>query len=350
MKGKRLPELVFKKTLEEIIEVGYDNPAEFARWMLDVDPYPAQEKYLLNSRDVVESNLTGGNRIGKSLITGVMLLWKAFYSHGSSFLVPPQKSNHVTYTAVNTSITIDQAKLAFGYAERFAKGAPQFKQFLDGEVKYSPFPIMRLKTVKENGKVGTSEIWARSLARGGLYLLGHSLSMVSVDECAYIPGYKQIEDEVIKMRLADQGGSLYRHSTPNGKGQFFDYYNTGAVCTDGRYYSQTISTWENPFIPREFLKEQHVKMLPEFYAQNVLGEFVSLSDFFKFEAITALYKDQDYTLPVPYNKDSIYVAGVDLGRVTDPTVIFVLDISSTPSKLVDFKIIKNADWKSIRGA
>lgn len=339
------PAIHVKDTFEEALVAGYKNPAAFARAFLDADPYPAQETFLRKSKDTSESNFVAGNRTGKSWTAGVVLLWKAFYRHIAPHRMPEHPSPHVSYKAVSTSLTLDQAKLAWNYALTFSE-SKRFKPFVR-EVKQSPFPEIHITTRDAKGDTVNSEIWARSLAKGGLYLLGHSISFVLIDECAYIRGYPVIEDEVLRMRLADQGGSLMRISTPNGRNFFFDKFQEGEKG-DPRVYSQRIATYENPTVPKAVLEEMRERMLPEFYRQNVEAEFVSLSDFFKLEDIQKLYEDWDYSLPVEPVKGATYVMGIDLGAIRDPTVVIVWRVDKQPYETVFVGSMQNQQWRASR--
>lgn len=340
------PAAIFQKTLQDALIDGFKDPVCFARDFLDIEPYPDQQTFLRNSKDCVESNFVAGNRVGKTWLSGLILLWKAFYRHISPFLMPEHISPHVTYKAVSTSLTHDQAKLAWTYALTFTE-SKRFRPFL-GDVVHSPFPTMNIRTKNEKGDWVFSEVWARSLAKGGVYLLGHSISFLLADECAYVPKYMQIEDEVLRMRLADQGGSILRISTPNGRNFFYDKYLAG-TRGDPKVYSQRVPTTANPYVARRFLDEAKERMLPEYYAQNVLAEFVSMSDFFRIENIQALYADVDETLPIEYNPKGRYVLGADLGAQQDPTVVMVLRIDTIPAQLVYVAEVKNTNWDYARG-
>jgi uncharacterized protein (UPF0297 family) len=339
------PGLIKVKALQDALIDGLANPAQFARDFLDCTPYPKQEEFLLKSRDCVEANFSAGNRTGKTWTDGIILLWRAFYRYISPFTAPEYTSPHVTYKAVSTSLTHDQAKLAWNYALTFSE-SKRFKPFV-ADVVHSPFPTITLVVRDERGEKVKTEIWSRSLAKKGVYLLGQSIGFLLADECAYIPDYPQIEDEVIRMRLADQGGSLFRTSTPNGRNHFFTYYQQGG-SGDPRYYSQMLTTWDNPYVPRAFLEEQRERMLPEYYAQNVMGEFVSLSDFFKLEHIQQLYNGVDYPFPMATDTQGVYVMGVDLGAAQDPTVVCVLRIDVEPAQLVFLLGTKNTNWRAQR--
>ncbi len=345
--SRPIPNLIFRQTLQEALQSGYENPSHFARFFLDLEPYPAQETYLLNAKDCLEANLTGGNRIGKTHLGGLILLWKAFYQHTSPYSRPEKLSKDVQYTAVSTSMRYSQARKAWDYAYRFAMNSPRFKTFVK-DVRQSPFPELVLRTRTRKGDPSESLIWARSLDKGGRSLLGESLAFLLVDECAYVSDYLHIEEEVLIMRLADQGGSLFRHSTPNGRNFFYKIYDKALTSGDPKYYSQRMTTWDNPFVPRDFLERRKARLSPELYAQNVMGEFVSASDFFKSEDIERLYNGVDYELPVPPVRGGVYVLGGDLGKENDPTAVGVFRIDVTPWELVEFKSFTGETWKAIR--
>lgn len=354
------PNIIIRKTLQDALIAGFDSVSQFARDFLDVDPYEKQAEFLDSTRDAVEANFVAGNRVGKTHSSGMILLWRAFYRYVSAYTRPDKITPHNVYKAVSTSLTIDQAKLAWTYALTFATNSKRFRPFLRDYI-YSPFPTMYLDTRDERGNKVPSEIWARSLAKNGVYLLGHSINFILVDECAYIRNYPTIEDEVVRMRLADTGGSIFRVSTPNGRNFFYSYFQKGLPDSEGRhdprYFSYRITTWDNPYVSRQFLEEQKARMMPEYYAQNVLGEFVSLSDFFKADSIQNLYTEVvngksstiDYELPVDPVSGAQYVMGVDLGALRDPTIIFVWRIDEKPIQTVYLQEVRNSSWQAVRG-
>lgn len=353
------PYQINRKGLQDALIDGLEDPVSFCHDFLDIEPYPAQQEFLRATRDVSEANFVAGNRVGKSWTGGAILAWRAFYRYISPFTAPERMTKDNVYKAVSVSLTHDQAKLCWNYALTFMTRSSRFKPFLRDYI-YSPHPTIYLQTKDELGNWVPSEIWARSLAKKGSYLLGHSINFLLVDECAYIKGYPVIEDEVIRMRLADTGGALFRISTPNGRNFFYDYYQHGLpkrgengllLPRDPRYFSHRITTWDNPYVSREYLTQQKERMIPEYYAQNILAEFVSLSDFFKIDQIQSLYDGVDWELggePVPGRE---YVLGVDLGAMRDPTVCFVLDITDVPqsyARLVEVRTIQNGSWAAAR--
>lgn len=351
----KAPGMTIVKTLQDALIDGFADPVVFAHDFLDCEPYEAQQDFLRKSRDCTEANFVAGNRVGKTWVSGIELLWRSFYLYTPPSIAPERPSPHVSYKAVSTSLTHDQAKLAWNYALTFSE-SKRFKPFVLDTV-HSPFPTLTIKTRNERGDWASSEVWARSLAKGGVYLLGHSISFLSVDECAYVKGYPIIEDEVLRMRLADQGGALFRYSTPNGRNHFFNHYSEG-LKGDPLIYSQKVTTWQNPTISRAVLERMKERMVAEYYAQNVMAEFVSLSDFFKIEHIEGLYQNVEYTdreglplpvqLPLAWDKGGTYVLGVDLGAMRDPTVVFVFRIDVSPIQIVYVGASHSPNWQTQR--
>lgn len=351
------PHLIFRKTMQDALIDGLSSVSTWARDFLDVDPYEAQCTFLDTTRDASEANFVAGNRVGKSWSGGIILSWRAFYRFVSPYTAPERPTPHNVYKAVAVSMTIDQAKLSWNYALTFMTTSKRFKPFLR-EYLYSPFPTIYLQTKNERGDWVPSEVWARSLAKNGLYLLGHSINFILIDECAYIKNYPMIEDEVIRMRLADTGGSIFRISTPNGRNHFYNYFQDGLAGlkqhdpSSGmrpRYYSQRVATWDNPAVSRAYLEEAQRRMIPEYYAQNILGEFISLSDFFKIDQIQNCYDSVEVELNDGPKAGREYVLGVDLGALRDPTVCYVLDVTGKDTPLlVGLYEVKNGSWASAR--
>lgn len=334
------------KNLQDALIDGLHSPSQWARDFLDVDPYPAQAAIIDAIHDATVANFSAGNRVGKTFVSGITLLWKAFYRHHPPAMELEQRTHWNDYKAVNTSLSFEQAKLAWNYALKFAQESKRFAPFFVDAV-HSPFPLIKLRTKNERGDWVPAEIHARSLAKGGFYLLGLSINHLQVDECAYVPGYLKIEQEVLIMRLADTGGSIFRFTTPNGRNHFFKLYEEG-LKGDPNIVSRTLTTWDNPYVSRAYLREQQKKMLPEYYQQNVMGAFVSLSDFFPLEAIESLYQDVDYSFPVEPVKGAVYVMGADPGAKHDPTVVTVWRIDVKPVQTVFIGARRGGGWDQAR--
>lgn len=320
--------------MQDSFIAGLHNPAIFMRDFLDVDPYEGQEDFLVKWQSTVESVLDAGNRVGKSFIAGGALLFKAIYRHFSPHYTG-KRSKYAPYVAMATSLTQSQAELAYNYALQFSE-CKRFRPFVEGTVK-NPFPELRLRTRLEDGSEARSTVTARSLQNRGVNLLGLSISFLLVDETAFIPHFKEIEDTVLRLRLADQAGSLLKISSPNGRNHFFkmwsDFWHNNQQ-PDTRYLSYRLTTYDNPWVSKEYIEEQRKRMRPELFQQNVMAEFVSISDFFGQDAITALYEDVQGEVPAAPKEGHIYAMGVDLGFRRDSTVILVFDITDETSAKV----------------
>lgn len=371
------PELIFRKNFQDAYLEGRSNPALFARHFLDFDPYSGkdgfgQEDFLIKWLPTVEAIFNGGNRVGKSFLAGLCLLHKAFYRHYSPYYTDAKRSAFAPYLAMATSLTQSQANLAFDYAVQFAENSKRFRPFMNGEPIYSPHANMEIRTILENGESGISTIAARSLAKRGTYLLGQSISFILVDETAFIPGFTEIQDTVLRARLADQGGSLLKISSPNGHNHFFEefikwwngnQYPIVRGSTAYQYLAYRLTTHDNPWVPRSVLEEISARMVPELYQQNIMAEFVTLSDFFSGDAIKKLYTDGTHsaieidpetpgapfpTFPVEPTPNGRYAMGVDLGFKRDPTVVYIKDLET--GRVVFVRELKHATPPTVRQA
>lgn len=345
------PGIIVKKTFEEALVAGRYSISSFANDFLDVEFYPAQVKVFDEMIEASEITISAANRTGKSFGAGVWVLWKAFYQHIPERTRPEKLSKRNPYKVFTTSLSQDQANLSWNYALSFAENTKFKKEFLRDVVR-SPFPEMHIRT-KVSGSWDTSIIGSRSLSKGATYILGHSLAAILVDECAFVPKYEGLEDLVLKMRLADWGGTIMRISSPYGKSNhLYRYYLQGQPNAKGvrdpRYYSAALATWDNPYISKAFLEELRGSMSPELFAQNVGGQFISLHDFFSQEVIQGLYDGIEYLLGRATGGP--FVMGVDLGAVRDATIITVFDISVEPFQMVYLAEVRNASWASVTDA
>ena len=399
-KSKLPPNVIAKRTFEECLIRGYDNPVLFAQDFLDFKPHAGQVAWLLRKGDphiedtslriakpyAKQANLHAANRWGKTQIEAVRLLHRAFYQ------IRPEEYKYLPggglrpYVAINVAMSLDQAMLAWNYAVALAKNSPKFSRFVADEVG-TPFPKLVIGNMVPGKKRIQSEIWARSTAKGARFLLGKTFNFLSWDECAFEPDGKDILDGVIRMRLVDQAGDLEMLSSPNGRSWFYeqcqhgrDYLNdNGDLCSNPNVYTQRGETFDNvdpdtgkPNIDFASVHENMKVMSEDQIRQNIYGEFAESSNVFDITAIQQCYKDQDYKhyfqgengqdgLPPNaewaivgegedtryqithhHQKQLRYVMGIDFGRKRDQTCIVVLmlpDSKTDSCQLVFFQML-----------
>lgn len=306
------------------------DPVFFAQELLQIEPHPGQKKWLSSSVKP-ENLLHTGNRWGKSTVQAAKILHRCF------FKIRNLKYNHTNkYSAVNASITQDQANIIFNQAVKLIKGR-LYLELLVKEIKFTPFPHI----VFGNGAV----FWSRSTQRRGEYLLGQDYDYFNFDEVAFEPHSEYVVNEVIMMRLADRAGMLDYTSTPKGKNWFYKKYHE--LKNHPEYgYVQNGDSRENPFISKEYLDRKLKSLSESKIAQNIQGLFVDdLNQVIKEEYISlAVSQAKGLGLPIPGHT---YVQGWDLARKRSYTVGIVLDVLEKPYQLVSFERFKNRDWKDV---
>lgn len=352
---------------------GRNDPAKFAHDFLSIDLYAAQTKFIKESTrpGIKEGNFSAGNRTGKSELVAVKLLWMAFYQvRNPNFTFDPQGRLR-EYTAINVSVSLDQASIVFNKASGYAQNSPNLKHYIEN-VKYSPFPELTFKPVK--GSKRGAQVWARSTAFGAKYLLGQNFQYLNFDEAALEPNGEIIMNDVIRMRMADSGGTIDTTSQPRGKNWFYHHFLRGwKTDTNSIYdpacYSQFGSSFDNPHIDHDHIRRSMRYMNASQIEENIYGRFSDVSQFFPADRIQLCYKDQDYALPVPpyhdvvlrqrdgmtyqeirRNNDSspVYVMGVDLASKQDDTCIVIFRIDVYPWQLVRFELLGRMDWTMIK--
>ncbi len=309
------------------------DPVLFAREFLEIEPHPGQVTWLTNATKP-ENLLCTGNRWGKSLVQAVKII------HRCVFRVRKLKydlSSH--YTAVNASITLDQAKIIFLNVLRLIKGKP-FLELLVDRLRWTPYPQLYFI----NGSVFT----ARSTQNRGEHLLGNDYDFFNLDEAAFELHPEYVLDEVIAMRLADREGMLDLTSTPKGKNWFY----VKSLELSRRHesaYVQTGSTLENPHVSRQYVERKMRTLSETRVAQNILGEFVDTGEEIISEDLiqTAIALSTGLARPREGHR---YCHGWDLARKITHTVGVTIDVTSKPYQVVAIERFQGRDWNSVFAA
>ena len=312
--AQRLP--MRSNDLEKLLTHLRGNPTQFAQALLGWTAHPKQAEFLRTWRAANRQLLTG-RRWGKSEALALDALCYAVFQPNSRQLI--------------ASVSVDQARIVWDRILQFAAQSPLIDALVDArQTKETPFPEFTLK----QGAL----ITARATVRGGRYIRGHKFNRAFVDEVEYIDD--TVVDEVIRMTLADTGGSLILASTPRKRGGLLwrEIQKPNAVVTRG-------SSFDNPHIAHAYIEEQRARMTDAQWRREVLGEFVDDGEaVFGWSHIQAAFQSSDWVMPVAPDAQRFYVAGWDLAKHADYTVGIVLDATTTPFKLVHFDRFNQQPW------
>lgn len=165
-------------------------------------------------------------------------------------------------------------------------------------------------------------------SEGGLR--GEGLSLVVVDEAAYIKDLQRIWETELRPALTDRMGRAVFISTPAGYNYFYDLFCM--ADSDPAWQSWQLPSSENPFLNQSELEEAHKQLPTLVYRQEYEAEFVQLEG--------ALFR-REYFSTVEYVPDlervarywdlaasaktlADYSAGVKVGMDKDG-IVYVID-------------------------
>jgi hypothetical protein len=227
------------------------------------------------------------------------------------------------YSAVNVSITQDQALIVFNKSRSLIEGKHRIEPFVS-ETRKSPFPTI----VFINGAV----LQSRSSQNRGEYLLGNDYDYINFDEVAFDVNASYVVETVLAMRLADREGVIDFCSTPNGKNWFYNKYLRLRDSKNG--YVQNGDSRENPAISENYINNKMSTFTQTTIDQNIKGLFADTSG--TIIPYSDLEKSIIPTLEFPETPKpgSIYVHGWDLARKRTHTVGATIDVSTEPVRLV----------------
>lgn len=182
----------------------------------------------------------------------------------------------------------------------------------------------RVVTLREHDKVlvlrnlagGTCEVRAKS-ADNPVSLLGEGLDFVVVDEAARMKA--AIWESHLSQRLLDRKGWALLISTPRGKGWFYEAFRKGQGL-DAAYASWNRPSWTNPHLDAAAIEAERARLPEAVFRQEYGAEFVEgAGAVFRNvrECATGTWKEPEDGPP--------YVAGLDLARIADYTVLAVMN-------------------------
>lgn len=176
---------------------------------------------------------------------------------------------------------------------------------------------------------GVCEIRAKS-ADSPTSLLGEGLSWLIVDEASRVK--PDVWQRYLSQRLIDRDGWAMLISTPKGKNWYWDMFRSSATA------SWSSPSWENPILDREKIEAEREKIPEAVFRQEYGAEFI--------EGAGAVFRNVrelatgELTGAV---KNRRYVAGLDLAKVQDYTVLVVIDVDE--KRVVHVDRFHRIDWK-----
>lgn len=182
----------------------------------------------------------------------------------------------------------------------------------------------RIVTLREHDKLlvlrnmsgGVTEVRGKS-ADNPVSLLGEGLDFVVIDEAARMK--PSIWESHLSQRLLDRKGWALLISTPRGKGWFYDAFRKGQG-RDPAYESWNRPSWTNPHLDAAAIEQERGRLPEAVFRQEYGAEFIEgAGSVFRNvrECATGTWKDPENGPP--------YVAGLDLARVGDYTVLVVMN-------------------------
>lgn len=190
------------------------------------------------------------------------------------------------------------------------------------------------RIVIRNISGGLSEIRAKS-ADNPDSLLGEGLDFVIVDEASRLK--PRIWQSFLSQRLIDKDGWALLISTPKGKGYFYDLYRMGqGEDRDPDYESWNMPSWSNPLLDRKLINAERARLPERVFAQEFGAQFIEGSGSV-FRGVREC-ATSTWSKPLPRER---YLAGLDLGKTEDFTVLTILD---SHCRLVHYDRFHRQDW------
>lgn len=251
--------------------------------------------------------LAAGRRFGKSILCAYLVLREILKPNRKVWIV---------------SVNYDLTQKVFSYLLQFISKIFDNKSF---KVHTRPFPKLTLP----NG----SWVECRS-AENPNSLLGEELDLLIIDEAAMMPPL--IYDRYLLPTTTSRRGRTVFISTPFGQNWFYHKYLECIEREDGSAFNFPSNT--NPTFPKEEW-ERMMQLMPEqVFKQEHLASFLPDAAGV-FRGVMSVVNDNCLK---DAKAGEVYVAGVDLGKHNDFTVISIFDTST--NKLVYFDRFNKIDY------
>lgn len=150
-------------------------------------------------------------------------------------------------------------------------------------------------------------------------LRGASVNYCIIDEAAFIK--KETIEQVIVPVLTAAGKKGLILSTPKGKNWFYQYYLRGLDKNNKDYKSFKFLSTDNPSANLSLIEMFKESMPPAVFEQEFLGMFVDSAAVFRNIEQACTIKNP----PLAPEPGRYYYCGIDVGMISDDTVVTILD-------------------------
>lgn len=259
---------------------------------IDWEPFFEQETVIKEFDQKREVVLAAGRRGGKSMLAAYLALKQILYDDQHIWIVAP---------------TYQLTEKVFNYVTKWAQqGFPN----TPWDIKTRPFPQINTKW----------DSWIQGKTTNKKEgLLGEELDLVIVDEAARVS--QEAWENYIYPALTSRNGKSIKISTPKGRNQFYNDWMRAKQRSDSfayRYKSE-----DNPHVDDEEIERAKDTYPQDVFRQEFEARFLKgAATVFDPDILEDLIDDD---APSDYNRDHMYVIGVDLAKHEDYTVITVID-------------------------
>jgi len=165
-------------------------------------------------------------------------------------------------------------------------------------------------------------------------LRGAGLKRVVIDEAARVK--RDVWEEVIRPAVSDTHGKVLFGTTPKGKNWFYELWTRGQDGLQPEFKSWKFPTANNPLIHPSDIEHARQSLPVDVFQQEYLAEFLenSAGVFRNVRSCLGAQREE------PQSGRSYY-AGVDLARLTDFTVLTILDGNGSQVYFDRFNLL---DW------
>lgn len=348
-----------EKAMGEINSKIFHDPVAFAQIILGITVHEGQVRWVRNSTKRINI-LRPGNRYGKTLIAAVKHIWHC--------MCKPNLEGRVQTHA--EWLRVEYQTLNFGPTYELGRGALQLARDLvqgnilltDGTTNKSLLKDWAIVDDRADAQVLPSlefktgaKLLGRSYSEMGAAFKMKALAYVSGDECADINELWTFTNNTLLPRVVSFNGTIDLVGTPQPEGT--DYMRMIDMAeedmakpnwgTDGLFYTQKGSMYENTFLPVQAIKEIEQIADPTMREQIIRGEYVEVGDkYFGFERVQNAVDPEDQLIEQGL-PGRMYATSVDFagGESTwaDFTVIMTIDYTTEPYRVVQFKRFKGGD-------